>query len=174
MQAGHLGHRQERSATIQGEAAAAVDRYERAIALLRPLAASSDDPEYAAQLARVLAEVGQPEEAHHWRAVAATRYDELMARYPAAFADHAAEFWLTVGNDVQQGLRLAVKNLELRQTPRAYELVLQAAVTTQQTALVCRIVGSLQALEHRGPRLQALALATWTACSRLSRSAEGS
>ena len=173
MQEGHLGRRQERSATTRGDAAAAVDRYERAIALLRPLAASSDDPEYAAQLARILTEVGQLEEAHYWRAVAATRYDDLMARYPAAFAEHAAEFWLTVGGDVQQGLQLAVKNLDLRQTPRAYELALQAAVATQQTALVCRIAESLQAIDHIGPRLQALAMQTWTACSRLSRPAEG-
>ena len=173
MQEGHLGQRQERAATPRGDAAAAVDRDERALALLRPLAASSDDPEYAAQLARVLTEVGQLEEAHHWRAVAATRYDELMARYPAAFADHAAEFWLTVGGDVQRGLELALNNLEFRQTPRAYELALQAAVMTQQTALVCRIAASLQAIDHRGPRLQALAMRTWTACNRLSRPAEG-
>jgi tetratricopeptide (TPR) repeat protein len=173
MQEGHLGYRQEKSATLRGNVTAAVDRYERAIALLRPLAASSDDPEYAAQLARVLTEVEQLAEAHHWRAVAATRYDELIARYPGAFADHAAEFWLTVGGDIQQGLRLAVKNLELRQTPRAYELALQAAVATQQTALVCRIAKSLQAVDHIGPRLQTLAMRTWTACSRLSRPAEG-
>src|SRR4029079_16751296 len=122
---------QERSVTSQGEAAAAVARYARAIALLRPLATSSDEPEYAAYLARVLTEVGQLEEAHHWRAVAATRYDELMARYPEAFADHAAEFLLVVGGDAQKGLRLAARNLESRQTPRAYELALQGAVATQ-------------------------------------------
>src|SRR5262249_36838454 len=55
---------------------AALGRYERAITLLRPLAHSSDDPEYAAQLAQVLAEVGQADEARHWRDVATTRYDE--------------------------------------------------------------------------------------------------
>jgi tetratricopeptide (TPR) repeat protein len=173
MQDGRLGRPQERSVTSQGEAAAAEDRYARAIALLRPLAISSDDPEYAAYLARVLTEVGQLEEAHHWRAVAATRYDELIARYPEAFADHAAEFWLVVGGDAQKGLRLAVKNLENRQTPRAYELALQGAVATQQTAFVCRIAESLQAVGHMGPRLHALAMHTWTACSRLSRPAEG-
>ncbi|HSX77215.1 MAG TPA: hypothetical protein VLQ80_01390, partial [Candidatus Saccharimonadia bacterium] len=73
---------------------AAMGRYERAMALLRQQAHSSDDPEYAAQLARLLKEVGQLDEAHHWREIAAARYDELMVRHPEAFADHAAEFWL--------------------------------------------------------------------------------
>ena len=34
---------------------------------------------------------------------AAARYDELMLRHPEAFVDHAAEFWLTVGGDSDQG-----------------------------------------------------------------------
>ena len=171
MQEGHLGRLQEQSAATP--AAAAVGRYERAIALLRPLATSSDDPEYAAQLARVLTEVGQLEEAHHWRAVAAARYDELLARYPEAFADHAADFWLAVGGDAQRGFLLAVKNLEIRQTPRAYELALQAAVVTQQRAFVCRIAESLQVVDHMGPRLRALAVRTGMACSRRAQPAEG-
>ena len=173
MQEGPLERPQQRAAATQGEETVSGSRYERAIALLRPLANSSDDPEYASQLARVLTEVGQLDEAHHWRAVAATRYDELMARYPEAFVDHAAAFWLAVGGDAQKGLLLAVKNLEMRQTPRAYELALQAAVATQQTAVLCRIAGSLPAVAQMGPRLHALAVHTWTACSRLSRPAEG-
>jgi len=172
MQEGHLGRLQEQSAATPA-AAAAGGRYERAIALLRPLATSSDDPEYAAQLARVLTEVGQLEEAHHWRAVAAARYDELLARYPEAFADHAADFWLAVGGDAQRGFLLAVKNLEIRQTPRAYELALQAAVVTQQRTFVCRIAESLQVVDHMGPRLHALAVRTEMACSRRAQPAEG-
>ena len=73
------------------------------MALLRQLAHSADDPEYASQLARLLKEVGQLDDAQHWRAIAAARYDELMARHPEAFADHAAEFWLTIGGDAQKG-----------------------------------------------------------------------
>jgi tetratricopeptide (TPR) repeat protein len=173
MQTGHLERPEERVAATQGEETGSMGSYERAIARLRPLANSSDDPEYAAQLALVLTEVGQLDEAHHWRAVAATRYDELMARYPEAFADHAAAFWLAVGGDAQKGLLLAVQNLEMRQTPRAYALALQAAVATQQMAVVCRIAGSLPAVAQLSPGLQVLAVQTWTACSRLARPAEG-
>jgi tetratricopeptide (TPR) repeat protein len=152
---------------------AAMGRYERAMALLRQQAHSSDDPEYAAQLARLLKEVGQLDEAHHWREIAAARYDELMVRHPEAFADHAAEFWLTVGGDVQKGRLLAAKNLESRKTPRAYELVLQAAVATQETAAVCRVTEHLRTVDQMGPRLRALAVRTLTACRRLSPPSDG-
>jgi len=152
---------------------AAVRRYGWATTLLRQQANSSDDPEYASQLARLLKEMGQLDEAHHWREVAATRYDELMVRHPEAFADHAADFWLTVGGDAQKGRLLAEQNFALRKTPRAYELVLQAAVATQEPAAVCRVTEHLRAVEQMGPRLQALAARAATACRRLSPPSEG-
>lgn len=109
------GHLAELDAAL-GETAAAIAR-------LRPLALASDDPDYAAQLARILGNAGQTEEAQTWRGKAETRYDELLARHRDAFADHAAEFWLTIGGDPERALRLARQNLSLRQTPRARALV---------------------------------------------------
>ncbi len=97
-----------------------------AIARLRPLAVASDDPDYAAQLARILRDDGQAEEAETWRARAEARYDELVARHQDAFADHAAEFWLTIGCDAEKALALALRNLSIRQTPRARALVRRA------------------------------------------------
>ncbi len=73
-----LGHLAEVDAAL-GAAEAAIDR-------LRPLAVSSDDPEYAATLAGVLGDAGRPLEAEHWRISAAARYDELVRRHPEAFA----------------------------------------------------------------------------------------
>jgi len=61
-----------------------------------------------------------------WRQLAATRYDELIAAHPEAFADHAAEYWLPAGADPMKALRLAQINFEVRQTPRARDLVGQA------------------------------------------------
>jgi tetratricopeptide (TPR) repeat protein len=112
------------------EVEAALGEREAAIARLRPLAVSSDDPDYAAQLAGILNEAGQAEEARRWRIKAEARYDELMARHPAAFADHAAEFWLTTGADGQRALQLARQNLEIRQTPRAHALFHRAALVS--------------------------------------------
>jgi tetratricopeptide (TPR) repeat protein len=86
-----LGHLAEVDAAL-GARDAVINR-------LRPLATSSDDPEYAASLASVLSDAGQPVEAEQWRMSAAARYDELVVRHPEAFVDHAAEFWLTVGRD---------------------------------------------------------------------------
>lgn len=110
------------------EVEVALGEREKAISRLRLLAVSSDDPEYAAQLAGLLAETGQTREACHWRTRAAARYDELMERHPAAFADHAAEFWLTAGADAHKALHLARQNLEIRQTPRAYALFRRAGL----------------------------------------------
>ena len=94
-----------------------------AIARLRPLALVSDDPDYATQLARILADAGRSAEAQTWRGKAGARYGELLARHQDAYADHAAEFWLTIGGDPARALSLARHNLALRQTPRARALV---------------------------------------------------
>jgi tetratricopeptide (TPR) repeat protein len=79
------GHLAEIDA-VEGRAAVAIER-------LRRLVLSSDDPYYACQLARVSDESA---EAIFWRAHAAARYEELVKRHPDAYADHAAEFWLTI------------------------------------------------------------------------------
>jgi hypothetical protein len=100
---------------------------ESAVARLTPLATDSDDPAYAAQLARVLGESNRIEEARVWRTRAAAGYDTLVTRHPAAYAEHAAEFWLTTSADPERALRLACMNLTLRQTPRARDLLAQAA-----------------------------------------------
>jgi tetratricopeptide (TPR) repeat protein len=103
---------------------------EAALARLRRLADASDDPDYAAQLARLLRRAGRLEEARAWRARAAARYDELVARHLAAFADHAAEFWLEAGDDPHRALWLARRNLEARRTPRAHELLARATLAS--------------------------------------------
>jgi tetratricopeptide (TPR) repeat protein len=97
-----------------------------AVPRLRSLAASSDDPDYAAQLARILGDVGHQDESRRWRRLAAARYDELIASHPEAFADHAAEFWLAAGGDPDKALRLAKMNAALRNTPRARSLLARA------------------------------------------------
>jgi tetratricopeptide (TPR) repeat protein len=106
---------------------AALGQTAAAIARLRPLARASDDPDYATQLARILRDAGQADEAQAWRDQAEARYDELLARHPDAFADHAAEFWLTIGGDPGRALRLARHNLSLRHTPRARALMRRAS-----------------------------------------------
>jgi tetratricopeptide (TPR) repeat protein len=93
-----LGHLAEVDAAL-GARDTAIDR-------LRPLAVSSDDPEYAASLAHMLSDAGHAQEAEHWRMSAAARYKELVVRHPEAFVHHAADFWRTVGGH-RSKLRLA-------------------------------------------------------------------
>jgi hypothetical protein len=109
-----LGHRAEVDAAMRANGAA--------VATLRPLVTSSDDPEYAATLAGVLQEAGHRLEAERWRLRAAARYDELVSCHPEAFADHAAEFWLTVGGDRARGLRLLEQHRAGRRTAAAHVL----------------------------------------------------
>ncbi len=146
------------------EVEAALGRPERAIALLRPLAASSDDPDYAAQLARILSESGHAAEARHWRDRAAARFEELLVRHPAAFADHAAEFWLAAGGDPKKALALAQNNLGVRPTPRAYELVLQSALAAGETAMACAVLDRVRSIERPWPSLRMLTSSASARC----------
>ncbi len=108
------------------EVEAQLGEIDSAVARLYSLAEHSDDPDYAAQLARILAEAGRGGESWRWRRVAAARFGELVASRPEAFADHAAEFWLAAGADPDKALRLAKMNMEVRNTPRARRLLAQA------------------------------------------------
>jgi len=108
------------------EVEAELGEIDSAIASLRSLAESSDDPDYAAQLARILGEAGRNGESGHWSRLAAERYDELLTSHPEAFADHAAEFWLAAGADPGKAFKWAQTNVEVRNTPRARSLLTRA------------------------------------------------
>ena len=119
------------------EVEAELGEVESAVGRLRSLAVSSDDPDYAAQLARILGRVGRVHESRYWCRLAAARYDELVASHPEAFADHAAEFWLGAGANPNKALRLARMNVEVRKTPRAYGLLAQAVAANEANLQSC-------------------------------------
>src|SRR5262249_32185768 len=102
---------------------------DRVEALLGPVAATSDDPEVDAAWADKLRERGDAAGAQAHVTKAAARYEELMARQPAAFAEHAAQFWLDTGNDPKKALELARRNLASRKTAKAYELAVLSALS---------------------------------------------
>ena len=121
------GHLAEVEAAL-GQTDSAVDR-------LLPLTTSSDDPDYAAQLARILGEAGRVEEASQWRNRAAAGYDALVASHLEAFADHAAEFWLEAGSDPRRALQLASANYQLRPTGRARQLLDRATQACEKEGM---------------------------------------
>ena len=79
--------------------------------------AGSEDPEPGGKLAVWL----DGEEADLWRQRTTDAYDALMERYPLAFADHAAEFFLAAG-EAERARPLAELNLKNRDTRRARQL----------------------------------------------------
>ncbi len=138
------------------EVEAALGNAADAVTLLEPLARTADDPDPAAQLARIYSQMGRTGPAAQWRAVAARRYEELLARYPEAYADHGAEFFLGTGGHAKRALALAQQNLTLRQTPRAYELVLAAAFASGDTAAACAVQAEAAAAQDHSPALSEL------------------
>ena len=116
-------------AAAQGHLAeieAALGDAETAIARLRRVVNTADDPEFPAQLAWLLQSRGRTEESRSLLAQSAARYDELTQKHLEAFADHAAEFWLANGGGTERALRYAEVNVAIRQTPRALNLLQRA------------------------------------------------
>jgi hypothetical protein len=106
-----------------------------AAALITPLLETSDDPEYRAIYVEILAARGDREAASEAERAAAA-YELLLARRPEAYADHAAAFFMGVGNRPQRAVELASANWKLRDTPRSRSLLAKALQNAQQASLV--------------------------------------
>jgi tetratricopeptide (TPR) repeat protein len=119
----------------RAEVALARGELDLAVALIAPLAETSDDPEYRAIYAEILAARGDSKaESEAERATAA--YELLLARRPEAYADHAAAFFTGVGNQPKRALELALFNRKLRDTPRSRRLLAKALHKAQQVSQV--------------------------------------
>ncbi len=115
---------------------------ERARLLLEPLVARTDDPEYVGQLGALYRQMHRNEDGDRLVRSATSGYEALVARHPAAFYDHAARFYLHVAGDPQRALVLARKNLAVRQTPDARDLVTEAERATAATASLSARAGN--------------------------------
>lgn len=110
----------------RAEVALARGRLDVALQLAIPLIDASDDPEYRATYAEILAARGQHEPAAREAERAAASYEALLARRPEAYADHAASFFLGIGDRPRRAIELASLNWKLRDTPRARDLLARA------------------------------------------------
>jgi tetratricopeptide (TPR) repeat protein len=140
-----------------------------AIARLRPIVAHSDDPEFEGELGRMLSADGQGEAGARLVAHAKQRFEEILARYPAAFADHAGHFYLGVGQDPARALALARINLAARPTPSAWHLAIDAALAAGQPAEACTFADRALAGDWTATRraeLARIAAPAYTACGR--------
>lgn len=140
-----------------------------AVEILRPLVESSDDPVYAGTLAEALfafpaSDTAARSEGEEWKQRAAHRYEDLLSQHPEAFADHAAEFWLAAGADPKRALDAARMNLKVRQTARAYELVLQAALQANDRETLCDTFARAAEITNQGSDLRSFIKAARAQC----------
>jgi tetratricopeptide (TPR) repeat protein len=120
----------------RAEVALALGRLDVAVALITPLLEISDDPEYRATYAEILAARGEAEAAAREAERAAAGYEDLLTRRPEAYADHAAAFFMGVGNRPQLAVDLASANRKLRDTPRSRSLLERALRNAQRVSVI--------------------------------------
>ena len=118
----------------RAEVALARGEVEVALSLIAPLVELSDDPEYRATYAEILAARGERAAALREADRAAAAYELLLARRPEAYADHAAAFFMGIGNRPQRAVDLALANWKLRDTPRSRHLLTEALGRAEQAA----------------------------------------
>ncbi len=142
------------------------DDLDGARAILTSLAAADPHPETTAMLADCAIRARDP---HAPALVAKARagWERYLARYPAAFSDHAARFHLGVGGDPERGYALATLNRKNRATAEAIALVLEAAMATRRDAEACAAAEEIVAL---GPAPRRFRFAAWKAFQACSRS----
>jgi tetratricopeptide (TPR) repeat protein len=134
------------------------------IPMLTRIAERSDNPEIDVALGAALRARGDPGAAHRVEADAAVRYDELTKRQPAAFADHAARFWLGPGDDPEKAFAWARANLESRQTSVAFDLALTAALASQRADDACDLAARGLALKYADDTFRTVATAIARRC----------
>jgi tetratricopeptide (TPR) repeat protein len=104
-----------------------------AIARLERVVAGTQEPEALALLGQLHIQTGQGARGRQAIADARRRYEGLLVKYPYAFADHAAEFYLGAGANAERAWVLAKDNLAQRPTRRAHLLAIKAAHATLRT-----------------------------------------
>ncbi|MDB4941176.1 MAG: hypothetical protein JWP97_710 [Labilithrix sp.] len=137
---------------------------ERAVAILAPVAAESDDPEVHAAYGDALRRTGRTAEGQAEIAAAKASYETLLAKHPEAFADHAARFYLGAGAEPAKALPLARDNAKRRPTDEAVALWLEAAQAVNDAAAACEAARVLVALPHATELLRAPGRAAAARC----------
>jgi tetratricopeptide (TPR) repeat protein len=148
---------------------AALDPPKAALVLLEPLLSSSDDPQVATAYAEALVRLDRSGEAEPLVARARKRYDELVARHPEAFADHAASFYLGVGHDPGRALALAKANATNRQTEAALDLLLLAASAAGDHSVECEAAARGGSLKYATAAFRATVSTAVRGCAEGTR-----
>ncbi len=144
---------------------AAMETPDQGRLLLEPLLGKSDDPEVDAAYGDALRRLGRPDEAKPFVTRAKSRYEDLLAKHPEAFADHAAAFFLGIGQDPGRALVFAKLNADNRQTEAALELLLESALAAGKHEDACDAAVRGEALRYATPAFRVMAKATRAGCA---------
>lgn len=136
--------------------------------LYRAVIAQTDNPEFIAALADLEDQAGNPKLAAAAREEALAGYRALLARQRAAYAQHAAEFLLDIGQR-DEALALARENLALRQDIGSLILLARSADAAGERDEACAAAARVQATGLKPPELAEIASLSLS-CSAPGRS----
>jgi predicted Zn-dependent protease len=111
----------------------------------------ADDPEAHASLSLVQEELAPGSGKEHFDKAKAA-FDELMTKFPLAFADHAGWFYLNVAKDPERALDAAKLNLDNRKTAESYDLMIAAQLGVKKDAEACKTAD--EALKFKYPSIE--------------------
>ena len=114
----------------------------------------TQDPEPSGLMGELLTEAGRKSEANIHLTLARTRYNDLLQKYPFAFADHGAEFFSGPGADAERALKLAKLNLSNRKSERAYIVAIGAAEAANSRSELCALIAETRSLNPVFPTLR--------------------
>ncbi len=133
---------------LLGDTEAARARYHRVIA-------ATGNPEFAAALAGLERDAGNTALADALQALARTGYDDLLRRHPLAYAQHAAEFYVEIGEPARAHA-LARENAALRSDVGSLILLATAAQANGARDEACEARRRALALGFAPPELAEL------------------
>ena len=129
--------------------------YDAARTLYRDVIAQTGNPEFIAALAGLERQAGNDAEAERLNRDAEAAYSALMARYPDAFGQHAAEFLIEIGQG-ERADALAQSNLALRHDIGSWILMAQTALAVGDVARACAARAQAVQTALRPPELAEL------------------
>lgn len=130
-------------------------QYAEGRAAYQQVIAQTNNPEFFAGLADLESRAGNSSTAEQLRAKAKAGYELRLAKYPAAYAQHAVGFFLEIG-ELERALALAKDNLKLRQDASAYLLLAEVQVAQGNLQGACTTLAPIRASGRNPPELQAL------------------
>lgn len=143
---------------------AKADAPDVAIRRLEALRTAGTDADVLAALADAYRAANRDADAQRMAGEARARYDELVAKHPEAYLDHAARFFLGAGNDPKKALDLAEKNAQLRPTEEAIDLWMAAAAAVVDRPRICASANAMKRLRYASALRRRLAAAASTDC----------